>query len=322
MKKTLPIQLVALRGLLGLGVSLVACGFSAVALAQTNEVSGTAPEPMEPVTVIGTNTLQEARPMGPYNEPEWVARRPFGITRVYVHPPWQMETEFSWDRMYDRGGSPQDEIQQEFELGLPHRFQIDYEIHGADFVDATDVAGPHPGAPGSSHWNYADSEWELRWALADWDKIIANPTLKAEWKHENGGGDSWECDLLLGDQLAKGWYWGSDFFWEQGIDGNLHTEKAISLAINYSVIDEKLAIGVEERTDWENDETSRHAFLNQEVGPSLQWRPTSRTHLNVECLLGASVWAPHVETFMFFGVDFGPGSEPPEGVAPVSLHMK
>jgi hypothetical protein len=110
--------------------------------AQSNDVS-TAPVRLPAVEVTGTNMLQEELPMGPYNEPEWVARRPFGITRVYVHPPWQMETEFSWDRMYDRGGSPQDEIQQEFELGLPYRFQIDYEIHGANFVDAQDVAGPN-----------------------------------------------------------------------------------------------------------------------------------------------------------------------------------
>jgi hypothetical protein len=68
--------------------------------------------------------------------------------------------------------------------------------------------------------------------------------------------------------------------------------------------------------------TSRHAFLNQEVGPSLQWRPTPRTHLNAECLFGVTVWAPYVETFVFFGVDFGPGSEPSEGVTPASLHMK
>jgi len=299
----------------------LACGFSQVALAQTNDISS-APMALPPVTVTGTSPLQEEQPMGSYNEPEWVARRPFAITRVYVHPAWQMETEFSWDRMYDRGGSPQDEIQQEFELGLPYRFQIDYEIHGANFIDAQNVAGPNAGLPGHGRWNYADSEWELRYALADWGKIIANPTLKAEWKHVNGGGDSWETDLLLGDELTRGWHWGSDFFWEQGVDGNFHTEKAISVAVNYSVIDEKLAVGVEERTDSENDVTSRHAFLNQEVGPSLQWRPTPRTHLNVECLFGVSVWAPWVETFVFFGVDFGPGSEPPEGVTPASLHMK
>jgi len=252
--------------------------------------------------------------MGPNQQPEWTARRPLGITRVYVQPPWQMETEFGWDAQYNRGQSPQNEIQQEFELGLPYRFQIDYEIHGADFIDRV--------SSGSSYWLYADSEFELRWAVADWGKILANPTLKAEWKHDNGGGDSWETDLLLGDELTKSWHWGSDFFWEQGVDGDLHTERAISLAVNYSVIDEKLAVGVEQRLDSTTTRADRHAQLSEEVGPSVTWRPTSRTHLTAECLFGVTGWAPHIETFTFFGVDFGPGSEPPEGVTPASLHMK
>ncbi len=252
--------------------------------------------------------------MGPNQQPEWTARRPFGITRVYVHPPWQVETEFGWDAQYNRLQSPQHEIQQEFELGLPYRFQVDYEIHAANYIDRVSVGG--------GRWDYADSEWELRWALADWGKILGNPTVKAEWKHDNGGGDSWETDLLLGDELTKGWHWGSDFFWEQGVDGDLHTEKAISVAVNYSVIDEKFAVGVEQRLDSTNTRASRHAFLSEEVGPSLQWRPTPRTHLNAECLFGVTGWAPNVESFVFFGVDFGPGSEANEGVTPESLHAK
>ena len=272
------------------------------------------PLPMPTVTVTATNALQEEQLMGPNQQPEWTARRPFGITRVYVQPAWQVETEFGWDAQYNRRQSPQDEIQQEFEVGLPYRFQVDYEIHGANFIDRVSVGG--------GHWNYADSEWELRWALADWGKILANPTVKAEWKHNNGGGDSWECDLLLGDELTKGWHWGSDFFYEQGVDGDLHTEKAISVAINYSLIDEKLAVGVEQRLDSTNTRASRHTFLSEEVGPSLQWRPTARTHLNLECLFGVTGWSPNVETFLFFGVDFGSGSEPSVGVRPVSLQTK
>lgn len=284
-----------------------------LAMAQVNDIT-TPAVTLPPVTVTATNRLQEERLMGPNQQPQWTARRPFGITRVYVQPPWQMETEFGWDAQYNRGQSPQHEIQQEFELGLPYRFQIDYEIHFANFIDRV--------SSGGGSWNYADSEWELRWALADWGKILANPTVKAEWKHDNGGGDSWDTDLLLGDEFTKGWHWGSDLFWEQGVDGDLHTERAISLAINYSVIDEKLAIGAEQRLDSTTTAGARHAQLSEEVGPSLYWRPTPRTHLSVECLFGVTPYAPHIETFTFFGVDFGSGSEPTEGVTPASLRMK
>src|SRR5580700_3738977 len=161
-------------GFVAVGVSFLS--LTTWSMAQTNDVSSP-PVALPPVTVTGTNPLQEEMPMGPNQQPEWTARRPFGITRVYVHPPWQMETEFGWDAQYNRAQSPQHEIQQEFELGLPYRFQVDYEIHAANFIDRV--------SSGGGPWNYADSEFELRWALADWGKILANPTVKAEWKHDN-----------------------------------------------------------------------------------------------------------------------------------------
>lgn len=206
-------------------------------MAQSNDVSSATPELLPPMTVTGTNQLQEETLMGPNQQPEWTARRRFAITRIYVQPPWQMETEFGWDAIYPRKGpfarfgSAQHEIQQEFELGLPYRFQVDYEIHGANFAE---------GDTGGSQWRYDTSEWELRWALADWGKIPANPTVKTEWKHVNGGQDACEFDLLLGDELTKGWHWGSDLFYEQAVNDDRRTEKAISLAVSYSVIDEKL----------------------------------------------------------------------------------
>ena len=274
----------------------------------------TQPVATPPVTVTATNLLQEETLIGPNQQPEWTARRRFAITRVYVQPPWQAETEFGWDAVYPRGGSPQHEIQQEFELGLPYRFQVDYEIHGANFVEGD--------AGGGRHWHYAASEFELRWAVADWGKIPMNPTVKAEWKHDNGGQDAYEFNLLLGDELSRGWHWGSNLFYEQAVNGDRRTEKAISLAVSYSVIDEKLGVGMETRLDSENDVDDRHPHLNEELGPSIQWRPTPRTHLDLEALFGVTGFAPHVETFVFFGVDFGPGSEPTEGLTPASLRMK
>ena len=47
-----------------------------------------------------------------------------------------------------------------------------------------------------------------------------------------------------------------------------------------------------------------------------------RTHLDFEPLFGVTGFALRVETFIFFGVDFGTGSEHEEGVAPASLRTK
>src|SRR6266404_1547449 len=272
------------------------------AMAQADDIYST-PVTLPPVTVTATNALQEEALVGPYQQPEWTARRRFTITRIYVLPPWQAETEFGWDAKYPRGGSPQHTLQQEFELGLPYRFQIDYEIHGANFVE---------GDTGGGRWHYDSSEFELRWALAAWGKIPLNPTVKVEWKHNNGGTDAAEANLLLGDELTPRWHWGSDLFYEQGVNGDRRTEKAVSLAISYSAIDEKLGVGMEARLDSENDVDDRHAHLNLEVGPSLQWRITPRLHLDLEPLFGVTGFAPHIETFVFMGYDFGPGSEPRE----------
>jgi hypothetical protein len=162
----------------------------------------------------------------------------------------------------------------------------------------------------------------LRWALADWGKIPLNPTLKAEWKHNNGGTDAAEADLLLGDELAPRWHWGSDFFYEQSVNGDRRTEKAVSPAVSHSAIDEKLGIGVESRLDSENDIDDRHAHLNMKVGPSVQWRLTSHIHLDLESIFGVTSFAPRVETVVFLGYDFGPGSEPGERLTPTSHHMK
>ena len=122
--------------------------------------------------------------------------------------------------------------------------------------------------------------------------------------------------------MAPRWHWGADFFYEQSVNGDRRTEKAVSVAISYSAIDEKLGIGVESRLDSENDIGDRHAHLNLEVGPSVQWRLTSSMHLDLESIFGVTGFAPHVETFFFLGYDFGPGSESGERLTPASLHMK
>ena len=291
---------------------LALLGGATCTLAQSDAQPVT-PLPMPAVTVTATNELSEEALMGPNQQPEWTARRRFALTRIYVQPPWQAETEFGWDAVYPRGGSPQHTLQQEFELGLPYRFQVDYEVHGANFNE---------GDTGGGRWHYADSEFELRWAVADWGKIPLNPTIKVEWKHNNGGTDAAEVNLLLGDELAPRWHWGSDLFYEQAVNGDRRTEKAVSLAVSYSAIDEKLGIGMETRLDSENDIGDRHAHLNVELGPSLQWRITPRLHLDLEPLFGVTGFAPHIETFVFMGYDFGPGSEPGEGARPISLQTK
>src|ERR1043166_4206185 len=135
-----------------LGLAFVAGGGCAMADEYTQPVA------MPPITVTATNELAEEAPLGPNQQPEWTARRRFTTTRIYVQPPWQIEVESGWDAQYFRShkGSPFHLLTQEFELGLPYRFQVDYEYAEAINKD------------GNGRWTYDSSSFELRWALAEW----------------------------------------------------------------------------------------------------------------------------------------------------------
>lgn len=273
---------------------------------QSGEVT-TPPTRLPEVTVTDDEPLNEERPIGANNQPEWTARRRFTTTRVYVQPPWQFEAESGWDATYPRQGPPSHLLTQEFELGLPYRFQVDYE---------------YAEAINNGHWRYDSSSFEVRWALAEWGEIPLNPTLKAEWKLNNADADAYELSVAFGDELAPGWHWGSDLFYEQQVGTDREREFAATLAVSDSVIDETLGIGFEMKFTDETDKDDRVSHLQFQVGPSLQWRPTPRTHLDIVPLLGVTGLSPRVETFIFFGIDFGPGSERSEVLTPASLRNR
>jgi len=53
------------------------------------------------------------------------------------------------------------------------------------------------------------------------------------------------------------------------------------------------------------------------VGPSLSWRPTTHSHLDIVPLFGCTGAAPTVEATIVFGIEFGAGSND-EASAPAS----
>ena len=273
---------------------------------QPSEIT-TPPTRLPEVTVTGEPTLKEDKPIGENQQPEWTARRRFVTTRVYVQPPWQVEAETGWDATYGRSGPPHHLLTQEIEIGLPHRLQLDYEY--AETVDR-------------GHWDYASSSFEVRWALADWDKIPLNPTVKAEWKMNDEAADAYELSLELGKEITPGWHWAVNLFYEQQVGDDREREYSVSQALSCTVIDEKLSLGIEMKLTDETDNLDRHSHLVFLVGPSVQWRPTSRTHIDIVPLLGTTGPSPRIETFVFFGIDFGPGSERNELVTPASLRNK
>jgi hypothetical protein len=289
------------------------CWSQELAPAQSGEGGTNPPTQLDAVFVYGTNTLLEEIPLGPNQQPEWTARRRFVTTRIYVQPPWQVETELGWDGAFLRNGKPQHLIQEEIELGLPYRFQLDVENVNQNFEEGGDAG----------EWHHESNSVELRWALADWGKIPLNPTVNLEWKFNDGQADAYECQLLLGDELGPRWHWGLNLFFEQQIGDDRVREFAASQAVSYTLIDQKVGAGVEMKFSSESDKDSRNSPENKfQIGPSMQWRPTRRTHLDLVPLFGVNADAPVCEVFLFFGFEFGPGSTENERVNPASLRGK
>lgn len=285
-------------------------------MAQTNNPinASAAPEAgqmtkLPEVIVTGNEFKQEgvleAQPVGPYQQPEWTTQRRFPGTRVYLQQmPWETGFE-QWVRVrHFRDGTMETRMQEEFEIGLPHRFQVDlYETWAID-----------------QDRNVSQDEYsaEVRYALADWGVIPLNPTLYLEYAQHDHDPNTLEGKLLLGSDLSPNWHWGLNLICEQELSGTKNTELGVSQGISRPLIDQRLSAGVELEYYHEkaNGSPSENKFL---IGPSVQWRPTSWSHIDLAPLFGCTHDSPNIEAFIVIGIDFGPGKHKAEQYAPVSL---
>lgn len=285
------------------------CALTAIAIAILAAAPAAAQDASEARVIVHSDPIPSADNLiGENRQPEWTARRRFPTTRVYVLPPWQMEFEQWWKGKFPRAGTPEHLFQSEIELGLPYRFQLDLYQNVENASDGT---------------RYAGTQLEARWAFAEWGRIPLNPTLYVEWKFNDSAPDAYEVKLLLGEQLAPGWQWGSNLFYEQETGGARATEWGFSQAVGYSPRGSQFSVGVEmnfERT------SERGARGNPEteflIGPSVQWRPNLRTHLDLVPLFGLTNDSPRVEAFLVFGIELGPGNASKDTMVPTSTRTR
>ncbi len=261
-----------------------------------------------PVIEVRAAPLHEAQAVGPYEQPEWTTQRRFPTTRVYLQEqPGDFSLEGWWRGKWFKDGSNAQRFEEELEIGLPHRFQLDV-YHGW-------------GTENDEHATKNEfASIELRYALADWGKIPLNPTLYGEYTYNFDESDEVEIKLLLGGQLGQDLHWGFNISREEQTGGTKHLEIEIAQAASYTLIDQKLSIGYEWEYSQESDQGERaNPDKSFGIGPSLQWRPTRNTHLDIIPLFGLSHDAPKVESFVVFGIDFGPESKTPSLIEPAAL---
>jgi hypothetical protein len=238
----------------------------------------------------------EGQRVGRYGQPDWTTQRRFATTRAYVLSPWQVEFESWWKGKIRDGRQPSHLFQEEIGIGLPGRFQLDFygNITHED--------------PQGTMWK--GTQVEVRWALADWNRIPLNPTVYGEWKFNvHGAPDAWEVKVLLTQDFGRRWHAGVNLFFEREVSGDLAEEMGASAALAYGLVDQRFSVGVEAKYERATTRMTRsdpeQEFL---LGPSFQWRPLRNTHVDVVPLFGLTDDSPDLEIYVVLGIDLGAGS--------------
>jgi hypothetical protein len=234
--------------------------------------------------------LREEERIGTYGQPRWTAHRRFPTTRVYVVPQGEIEFE-EWLRVQTpREGDVEFEHRQEMEIGLPWRFQLDLYL--------IERHAKHESAK-------FDQAVELRWALADWDRIPGNPALYAEFINREDAPTKVELKLLLGGEIAPRWHWGANPVWERETSGDRTNEFEMTLGLSYTVVDEHLSVGAEGKFAVANTKDDRGSWEHDvRLGPSVQFRPIPALHIDVAPLFGLDDESHESDVFVVIGYEF------------------
>jgi len=272
---------------------------------------------LSPVMVIDKPDKKET--VGPYNQPVWAAHGRFTPNSdVYVLPPYTFVVDLDYQATIPQHGKTSHLFTQEFEVGLPYRFQLAYENN-------VEMTGRNTQATAQTI--------EARYALADWGKIPLNPTLFAEYKFGIGKDyasqnnpnspvpripDAFEVRLLLGEQFGKEYQWALNVFHEQQIGGEREWETGFSQALSYAIRDDYLKAGIEMQFIRSTDAKTRsNPEYELDLGPNFTWKPSRRTQLDLAMMFGTTDDSPRVKVFTVFSFSFGKEEEN-EASAPVS----
>jgi hypothetical protein len=244
------------------------------------------------IVVEGTrlSPYREEDLIGGYEQPRWTAHRRFAGTRVYVRPEGQVDVE-QWFRWKNSKNGPDELVTQtEIEFGLPHRFQLDYYL----------ITRNKDGEP-----TKVDNALEVRYAFADWGRVWGNPTLYVEWISQDSDPDKVETKLLLGDQLAPGWHWGTNLVWEQETGGARTSTYEFTAGLSRTAIDDRFSWGLETKLEWEDEAGSRGNYSkDMRLGPSFQWRPIPQMHFDFAPLFGLTSDSLRSDVYLIFGYEF------------------
>jgi hypothetical protein len=268
-----------------------------------------------------------------YGAPPSMSRSRFSnLTNAYVLPPWAFYFGEIYEGQAFRHGPPDHLFTQEVEMGLPYRFGI-----------ATEASFERFNGGGGAQ----TISLEARYALAAWNKIPLNPTLFAEYKfgvgtlrHEEGPPpppgekgeesgppkvpDAYEFRLLLAQDFSDRVEWALNLFFEKENTGDRGREWGFAQSATVPILlpNERLKAGIEmQYTNFTVKDTRGDPLHRFVIGPTVAWKPTPQTRVDISPLFGCTDDSARVQVFVVFSWLFG-GGEGAEAEAPVSTRNR
>ena len=275
-----------------------------------------------------------------YGAPPAFSRNRFSnLVNSYVLPPGAVFAGLVYQGDALRFNRPDHSLTQEIEVGLPYRFGVAMENSIENF---------------RGHTQERTFSLEARYALADWNKIPLNPTIFVEYKfgigrilHDEGPPaplepgepqaflderrplpDAAEVRLLLAQDFGEKVEWAANGFFEQEVGGDRGREIGVASSIMFPIAlpHERLKIGAEMQftsfTDAGIRDNNEDASNRLVIGPTIAWKPSKNTRLDLSPLFGVTHDAPRASVFLVFSMLFGPGSEPQQAEAPASTRNR
>jgi hypothetical protein len=129
--------------------------------------------------------------------------------------------------------------------------------------------------------------------------------------------------LLLSEEFFGKLEWALNAFFEQEVTGDRGREYGFAQSVTIPVLlpNERLKVGAEMQLTGFTDKGIRGdpswRFI---VGPTIGWKPTANTRLDISPLIGATDDAPRISVFAVFSLLFG-GKET-GGEAPASTRNR
>ena len=217
------------------------------------------------------------------------------LTKSYVLWPFSFELEAGYEGAAFRHGLPSQLFRQEIEMGLPARFTAGIQNQVEHFAGET---------------RDRSFTLEMRYALADWNKLPLNPAISAEYRFglSNALPDSGELALLISHDFPHLIECAINIFVDREFGGRQSTSAGFAQSVEVPVLlpEEKLEVGLEMQYRSGGETTGPDGTTKGlAIGPTLAWRATKKARFDLSPLIGCSDHMPAVQVFAVFSFSFG-----------------